>query len=76
MGRTAWRCRNRGCPVPHGAVLGTLTRGGDLELATGAAEFAIQLVLGRATVRCPACGRCRDFRGGSVYSARIKRVSL
>lgn len=70
MGRNAWRCRDRGCPVPHGADLGSVTPAGDLELAAGVDQFVIELAVGRATVRCPSCGTGREFRGGSIFSAR------
>ncbi len=70
MGRTMWRCRNPGCGVPERAVLGTLTGGGDLELAAGTDRFVVDLVTGRATVRCPSCGAGREFRGGSIFSSR------
>ncbi len=70
MGRTMWRCRNPGCRVQFGATLGALTRSGDLELAPGVERFVVELVVGRATVRCPSCGAGREFRGGSVFSAR------
>ncbi len=70
MGRTMWRCRNPGCRVQFGSTLGALTRSGDLELAPGVERFVVELVVGRATVRCPSCGAGREFRGGSVFSAR------
>ena len=70
MGRNAWRCRNRGCGVRFGAPLGTVTPGGDLELAAGVDRFVVNLVMGRATVRCPSCGVGREFRGGSIFSSR------
>lgn len=70
MHRTAWRCRNPGCLVPHGATLGSRTPANDLELAASVDRFVVELVVGRALVRCPACGVGRTFRGGSVFSAR------
>ncbi len=70
MGRTSWRCRNPGCGVPERAVLGTVTRTGDLELADDIAHFVVHLDIGRATVRCPACGTAREFRGGTIFSFR------
>ena len=70
MGRTSWRCRNPGCPIRFGTPLGSITPAGDLELAAGVDRFVVNLVMGRATVRCPSCGAGREFRGGSVFSAR------
>ena len=70
MGRTMWRCRNPGCRVQFGSTLGALTRSGDLELAADTDRFVVDLVVGRVTVRCPSCGAGREFRGGSVFSAR------
>ncbi len=72
MGRTPWCCRNPGCPVRFGAALGSVTPDGALELAEAATQFAVHVDLRRTTVRCPACGRCRDFRGGTVYSAGFR----
>lgn len=72
MGRSLWRCRNPGCPEPHGAVLGRLTGDGTgLALDPAVARFAVHLDSGRAEVRCPACGAARDFRGRSVRSAGL-----
>ncbi len=70
MGRSTWRCRNPGCGVPERAVLGTVTRTGDLELADDVAHFVVRLDAGRATVRCPSCGTSREFRGGAIFSSR------
>ncbi len=70
MGRTSWRCRNPGCSVPHGADLGSITPTGDLELAAVVDRFVVELVVGRATVRCPGCGAGREFRGGRIFSFR------
>ncbi len=66
MGRRLLRCRDARCGTP----LGTVTPGGDLELAADVERFVVDLVVGRATVRCPSCGTGREFRDGSVYSAR------
>ena len=68
MSRRAWRCRNRACPVPHGAVLGRLTADGGLVLDPAVRSFRCYLDTGRAAVRCPACGDERAFRGGAVLS--------
>jgi hypothetical protein len=72
MSRSTWRCRNAECAVRHGAALGTMTDLGGLELARDVVAFAIHLDTGRASVRCPACGIPRDFRGTAVYSSRFR----
>lgn len=63
------RCRNPLCPTEHGDVLGRVTANGGLVLATTASHFQVHVDTGRTTIRCPACGTDRDFRGRSVYSA-------
>lgn len=66
MSRRDWRCRNPGCPEPHGAVLGRVTAEGGLVLDPGVGRFAVYLDTRRAAVWCPACGASREFRGISV----------
>lgn len=75
MSRSLWRCRNRDCPVSHGAALGRLTSDGGLVLAPEVVQFAVHLDTGRATVCCPHCGSVRDFRGGSIFSHPNGQVS-
>lgn len=70
MSRRFLRCRNPGCPVPHGAVLGKLTSDGGLMLDPAVVSFAVYLDTRRTQVRCPACGAGREFRGTSVRPAR------
>ena len=70
VSRSLWRCRNRACPVPHGAVLGRLTADGGLVLDPGVAGFRAYFDTRRAVVVCPACGATREFRGGAVFSGR------
>ena len=70
MSRSLWRCRNRGCPVPHGARLGRLTVDGGLVLDPAVVAFRCYLDTRRAVVDCPACGAEREFRGGAVFTAR------
>ena len=70
MSRSLWRCRNRTCPVTHGAVLGRLTADGGLVLDPAVASFRCYFDTRRAVVACPACGAEREFRGGAVFSGR------
>jgi hypothetical protein len=69
MSRREWRCRNRACPVPHGAVLGRLTADGGLVLVPAVAELKCYLDTGKAVVGCPACGAGREFRGSKVIAS-------
>lgn len=69
MSRSLWRCRNPGCPVPHGAVLGRVTAEGGLVLDPAVRAFAVYLDTRRAAVVCPACKTRRDFRGTNVRRA-------
>ena len=69
MSRREWRCRNPGCPVRHGAVLGRLTADGGLVLDPAVQTFRCYLDTRRAVVACPACGAAREFRGGALFSA-------
>jgi hypothetical protein len=66
MSRSWWRCRNPGCPTPHGAVLGRVTADGGLVLDVAVHAFVAYLDTGRVDVTCPACGIKRDFRGRAV----------
>ena len=66
MSRSLFRCRNRTCPVDHGATLGRVTVEGGLVLDPDVGRFAVYLDTRRATVWCPACGVRREFRGTSV----------
>ncbi len=68
MSRRFFRCRNPGCPVSHGAVLGRLTGDGGLVLDPAVDAFRCFLDTRRAIVICPACGTNREFRGGAVCS--------
>ncbi len=70
MTRTYWRCRNQACGNRHGAILGTLTAGGDLVLDPSVAAFRVHLDTRRVLVVCPLCGTVRDFTRGSVFSGR------
>jgi hypothetical protein len=69
MSRSLWRCRNRACPIPHGAVLGYLTGRGGLRLDPAITTFVVYLDTDRVTVTCPACGTPRDFRGSSLFGS-------
>jgi hypothetical protein len=69
MSRSLWRCRNRECPVPHGAVLGRITADGGLVLSAAVHTFQAFLDTRRAMVGCPACGSVREFRGPAVMAA-------
>ena len=66
MSRSLWRCRNRACPVEHGAVLGRLASERRLVLQQDIQRLAVYFDTGRASVWCPACGVRRDFFGASV----------
>src|SRR5215207_10356406 len=66
MSRSSWRCRNRECPVPHGAVLGWVTADGGLALQFEAATFVAHLDTNRVSVTCHACGDVREFRSSSL----------
>jgi hypothetical protein len=68
MSRVWWRCRNPGCGVPHGAILGRVTIDGGLVLAPAVVTFAAYLDTRRVTVVCPACGTTREFRGSAMVS--------
>lgn len=70
MSRRFLYCRNPGCPIPHGAVLGHLTADGGLVLDPAAKSFRVFLDTRRAVVACPACGIERDFRGIAIFSDR------
>ncbi|MDP9353871.1 MAG: hypothetical protein M3R02_01045 [Chloroflexota bacterium] len=74
MSRRFLRCRSRGCPVPHGAVLGRLTADGGLVLDPAVVSFRAYLDTQRAVVVCPACGNGREFRGGAVCSTATHAV--
>jgi hypothetical protein len=69
MSRSLWRCRNRGCPVPHGAVLGQVTDNGGLVLDQSVVTFGAYFDSRRVAVVCPSCGQTREFRGAAVFSA-------
>jgi hypothetical protein len=66
MSRSFWCCRNPGCPVRGGVVLGRITSNKGLVLDAVVKEFAVYLDTRRATVTCPACGTRREFRGNCV----------
>jgi hypothetical protein len=69
MSRSLWRCRNRACPVPHGAVLGRLTADGGLVLHSAVETYTIYMDTRRAVITCPRCGWAREFRGGALFSS-------
>jgi hypothetical protein len=69
MSRSLWRCRNRECPVPHGAVLGRVTADGGLVLDPGVMTFRAYLDNRRVAIVCPRCGQQRQYRGDALYSA-------
>lgn len=69
MSRSLWRCRNRDCSVPHGAILGRLTAEGGLVLDPAVKAFHCYLDTQRAVVTCPMCGTRRVFRGASICHA-------
>ncbi len=68
VSRLLWRCRNRGCADPHGAVLGRLTADSGLVLDPAVGSFRVYLDTRRAVVICPACGAVREFRGSAVVA--------
>jgi hypothetical protein len=72
MSRSLWRCRNRGCPVPHGTVLGHLTADGGLVLHPAVESYTIYMDTRRAVITCPACRQAREFRGGALFSSSGK----
>ena len=67
MSRSLWRCRDPGCPVPHGAVLGRVTADGGLVLVPAVRSVHCFLDTRKALVTCPACGAVRAFRGRAVH---------
>jgi hypothetical protein len=69
MSRSLWRCQNRLCPIPHGAVLGRVTGEGGLVLDVAVETYTIYMDTRRAVITCPCCGQSREFRGGAVFSA-------
>jgi hypothetical protein len=69
MSRSLWRCRNRECPAPHGAVLGRVTANGGLVLDASVANFNVYLDSRRAVIYCTHCGQHREFRGTALFSA-------
>ncbi len=75
MSRSLWRCRNRTCPVPRGAVLGRLTADGGLVLDPAVVSFRCYLDSQRVAVSCPKCGTFREFRGRAVLSGRTGYAS-
>ncbi len=75
MSRRVWRCRNRDCPVPHGAVLGRLTANGCLLLDPRVMKFRVYLDTRRAVVACPGCGISREFRGPGVFSGHADSLA-
>lgn len=70
MSRSVWRCRNRDCPHPHGALLGRLTADEGLVLDERVLNVRAYLDTRRAVVTCPACGTDREFRGSALYCVR------
>lgn len=65
------RCRNPACSVPHGAVLGRLTREGDgLVLNRTVHQMSVYLDAGKVDINCPVCGTVRTFRGAAVFVDR------
>ena len=68
VSRSLWRCRNPGCSVPHGAVLGRVTSDGGLVLTPEVTAFKVFLDTQRAMIGCPACDAIREFRGNAVCS--------
>jgi hypothetical protein len=73
MSRREWRCRNRECLVPDGAILGRLTCDGGLVLDSGVREFRCYFDSQRALVTCPECGTKREFRGGAFLGWDVIR---
>jgi hypothetical protein len=69
MSRSLWRCRNRDCSVPHGAVLGRVTADEGLVLDMAVCTLRVFLDTRRAMIECPACGAVREFRGPAVATA-------
>ncbi len=75
MSRSLWRCRNPGCLVPHGALLGVVTADGGLVLDPAVTSFRCHLDTRRAVVACPSCGASRDFHGTSIMSTLSRHAS-
>ena len=71
MSRSLWRCRNPHCPVPHGAILGRVTKKGGLVLDAAVVDFWVFLDSRRVVVQCPRCGHAREFRGVAVFSSAL-----
>lgn len=71
MSRSLWRCRNRDCPVPHGAVLGKLTRDRGLVVNVEVGQIAVHFDSRKAVVWCPCCGGAREFRDSSVFVTHV-----
>lgn len=69
MSRREWRCRNPGCPVRGGAVLGRLTADGGLVLDPAVTQFRCYLDTAKVVLTCPVCGTTREFRGSAVISS-------
>jgi hypothetical protein len=70
MSRALWRCKNRECSVPYGALLGRVTADGGLVLDPAVVGFRVYLDTRRVVVLCPQCGQPREFRGSVVVSAK------
>jgi hypothetical protein len=73
MSRSAWCCRNPGCPMVHGAVLGRVTTDESLVLDAAVEHFRVFFDSGKIDIVCPSCGAVRTFRGMAVFAARVKR---
>lgn len=74
MSRRLWRCRNRDCPVPHGAVLGRLTVEGILIVDESIQAARCYLERGQALIKCPACGHLKTYFGLAVhFRSRIEQ---
>ena len=71
MSRSLWRCRNPGCSVPHGAVLGRVTADGGLVVDPAVRHLWAYFDTRKAVVTCPVCGTAREFRGISVCSSSL-----
>jgi hypothetical protein len=69
VSRSLWRCRNRACSEPHGAVLGHVTADRGLVLDQSVDMYNIYMDTRRAVVICPGCGARREFQGDAVFSA-------
>ena len=76
MSRRLWRCRNRACPVQHGAVLGRLTEDGGLLLESTVTQIRCYFDIPRGVITCPACSVKRTFIGKAIETLHHEKDDL